>query len=56
MAHGMEESFRRGEFTEGVVRCVERVGEALARHFPRLSADQDELPNVIDEEPETRSA
>jgi uncharacterized membrane protein len=53
VAHGMEESFRRGEFTEGVVRCVERVGEVLARYFPRLSKDRDELSNAIDEEPET---
>lgn len=53
VAHGMEESFRRGEFTEGVVRCVERVGEVLARHFPRVSDDRDELSNAIDEEPET---
>ena len=53
VAHGIEESFRRGEFTEGVVRCVERVGEGLARHFPRHAADHDELSNAIDEEPET---
>ncbi len=53
VAHGMEESFRRGEFTEGVVRCVERVGEVLGRHFPRLSEDADELSNAIDEEPDS---
>ncbi len=53
VAHGMEESFRRGEFTEGVVRCVERVGEVLGRDFPRLSEDADELSNAIDEEPDS---
>ena len=53
VAHGMEESFRQGEFTEGVVRCVGRVGEVLARHFPRLAGDRDELTNAIDEETET---
>ena len=52
VAAEMEESFRRGEFTEGIVRGVQKVGEVLARHFPRSSADKDELPNVIDEEPE----
>lgn len=50
VAAGMEESFRRGEFTEGVVRGVEKVGEILARHFPRSSGDRDELPNSVDEE------
>lgn len=50
VAAGMEESFRRGEFTEGVVRGVEKVGEILARHFPRSSGDRDELPNTVDEE------
>ena len=50
VAHGMEESFRRGEFTEGIVRGVEKVGEILARHFPRAAADRDELPDAIDEE------
>jgi hypothetical protein len=28
------------------------VGEVLARNFPRTAADRDELPNLIDEEPE----
>ena len=50
VASAMEESFRRGALTEGVVRGVERVGEVLARHFPRLAGDRDELPNTIDEE------
>ncbi len=53
VAEGMEESFRLGEFTEGVVRCVERIGDVLARHFPRLAEDRDELPDTIDEEAET---
>ncbi|HEV8611545.1 MAG TPA: TPM domain-containing protein [Thermoanaerobaculia bacterium] len=52
VAAGMEESFQRGEFTDGIIRGVEKVGEVLARHFPRSSADRDELPNAIDEEPE----
>jgi uncharacterized membrane protein len=52
VAAEMEESFGRAEFTEGIVRGVQKVGEVLARHFPRSSADRDELPNLIDEEPE----
>ena len=50
VAHEMEESVRRGEFTEGIVQGVEKVGEILARHFPRGAADRDELPDAIDEE------
>jgi uncharacterized membrane protein len=48
----MEESFRRGEFTEGILRGVARVGDLLERHFPRGAADRDELPNAIDEDSE----
>jgi len=51
VAAEMEEKFRRGEFTDGIVAGVAKVGEVLARHFPRSSADRDELPNAIDEEP-----
>jgi len=46
----MEERFRRGEFTEGIVRGVEKVGDILVRHFPRSVADKDELPDSLDEE------
>ena len=52
VAAEMEESFRRGEFTEGIVRGVSKVADVLARHFPRSAADRNELPNVIDEESE----
>ncbi|HEY3171595.1 MAG TPA: TPM domain-containing protein [Thermoanaerobaculia bacterium] len=50
VAAEMEESFRRGDFTEGILRGIEKVGEVLARHFPRSAHDKDELPNKIDEE------
>jgi uncharacterized membrane protein len=52
VAAEMEESFRRGEFTEGIVRGVQKVGELLAVHFPRSTQDRNELPNAIDEEPD----
>jgi uncharacterized membrane protein len=52
VAAEMEERFRQEEFTEGIVRGVQKVGDLLARHFPRTTADRNELPNVIDEEPE----
>jgi uncharacterized membrane protein len=50
VAAAMEERFRRGEFTEGLVEGIERVGELLAAHFPWHEDDRNELPNEIDEE------
>jgi uncharacterized membrane protein len=50
VAGAMEERFRRGEFTEGLVQGIERVGEILATHFPWREDDRDELPNRIDED------
>ena len=50
VASAMEEHFRRGEFTEGVVRGVERVGELLATHFPRQSDDRNELADEVTED------
>jgi uncharacterized membrane protein len=50
VAGAMEDRFRKGEFTEGVIEGVIRVGDALATHFPRRSDDRDELPNTVDEE------
>ena len=34
-AAAMEERFRRGDFTEGLVHGIGKVGEVLAAHFPR---------------------
>ena len=51
VAAEMEESFRRGDFTEGIVLGVEKVGNVLAAHFPRSTQDRNELPDAIDEEP-----
>jgi uncharacterized membrane protein len=50
VATAMEERFRKGEFTDGVLDAIGRVAGAVARHFPRKAADRDELPNTIDEE------
>ena len=46
----MEERFRRGEFTEGIVRGVEKIGEVLAAHFPREAAGENELPDEVTED------
>src|SRR5437667_5287765 len=49
-ASEMEEHFRRGEFTEGVVRGIEKAGELLAAHFPRSAGDRNELPDEVTED------
>ena len=41
----MEEEFRAGRFATGAIAGVEAVGRLLERHFPRSSADRNELPN-----------
>ncbi len=50
VAAAMEEHFRHGRFTDGVVHGVARAGEVLALHFPRRAVERNELPNRIDEE------
>jgi uncharacterized membrane protein len=43
------ERFRQGDFTGGLVRGIEEVGERLASHFPYDAAtDEDELPDDVD--------
>jgi uncharacterized membrane protein len=41
----MEDHFRAGRFAAGATAGVEAVGGLLERHFPRGSADRNELPN-----------
>ena len=41
VAAAMAARFRAGDFTDGIVAGVEAVGEALARHFPRLAGETD---------------
>ena len=43
------ERFHQGDFTGGLVRGIEEVGERLASHFPYDAAtDEDELPDDVD--------
>ena len=45
----LAEHFRKGEFTEGLVRAIGLAGEKLAAHFPYDPAtDVNELPDDID--------
>ena len=45
----VSERFRQGDFTGGLVRGIEEVGEQLASHFPYDAAtDVNELPDDVD--------
>ena len=46
----IEIHFRKGDFTEGIVRGVEKVAEVLAAHFPRSAGDVNELPDEVTED------
>jgi uncharacterized membrane protein len=52
VAAAVEEDFRAGRFTEGIVKGVGKVGEALATHFPRTEGvtDRNELPDEVTED------
>lgn len=48
MAAELGNRFRAGEFTEGIVGAIERVGELLAEHFPfSPRSDVNELTNEL---------
>jgi uncharacterized membrane protein len=38
---------REGQFTEAILAGINEAADALAKHFPRLPDDTDELPNQI---------
>ncbi len=45
----LSESFRKNEYTDGLVRAIGAAGEKLAEHFPYDAAsDINELPDDID--------
>lgn len=46
----METRFRRGDFTEGILHGIAKVGELLAEHFPREAGDVNELPDEVTED------
>lgn len=48
LAKSMGARFHAGEFTEGIVEGINRAGDLLAAHFPRLPDDRDELPNRVE--------
>lgn len=42
--------FAEGRFTEGIVAAVDRLGDALAMHFPKEPGDVNELPDDVSED------
>ncbi len=49
-ASEMEASFRKGQFTDGIVRAIARAGQILAEHFPREGEAVNELPDEVTED------
>lgn len=49
VAASIARDFRESRFTDGIVAAVTRVGDELARHFPRREGRQDrnELPDGV---------
>jgi uncharacterized membrane protein len=50
MSAELESHFRKGEFTEGLVRAIAKAGDQLAVHFPRRPSDVNELPDEVTED------
>lgn len=45
VAHAMEDEFRAGRFEAGALKGIEAVGELLARYYPKVAGDINELPD-----------
>jgi uncharacterized membrane protein len=43
---GMEEDFKAGNFSGGVIRGIQAVSQQLAAHFPRRGKGPNELPDA----------
>jgi uncharacterized membrane protein len=52
VAAAVEEDFRAGRYTDGIVKALARAGDVLARHFPPRpgSTDVNELPDTVTED------
>jgi uncharacterized membrane protein len=49
-ANAIEAHFRKGQFTEGIIAGIDRVGEVLAQHFPKEAGLGNELPDEVTED------
>ncbi len=43
----LKDEFANGYFFKGIMHIIERVGEVLAKEFPRKADDVNELPDEI---------
>lgn len=41
-------AFAAGEFSEGLAKSIEALGEALSGAFPPVAGDRNELPDTVD--------
>ena len=49
IAASMSEDFKKGDFTDGLIRGIGKAAEGLAVHFPcQAATDVNELPDDID--------
>ena len=48
IAEVLSKKFREGDFTGGLVKGIEEVGQQLSMHFPHLSSDRNELSDDVD--------
>lgn len=44
---GLISEFRSGNYVQGVLHCINLIGEKLNTHFPRAADDVDELSNEV---------
>ena len=49
IADGMRTHFQNEKFSQAIVEAVEEIGKVLAAHFPRTSANANELPDEVAE-------
>jgi uncharacterized membrane protein len=49
LAEEMTAFFKKGEFTQGLVKGIGTAGSILAMHFPRQPDDANELPDSVTE-------
>lgn len=50
VAEQMSTQFKAFKFTEGIVGAIQKIGELLAVHFPRMPDDTNELPDSVAKE------
>lgn len=39
--------FKQKQYTQGIIKAIQFIGEELIQYFPRHSDDRDELPNEV---------